>query len=116
MSIKTPKLSALALTMMMLLPASQSIAFEKEAANKKDDKPSWSVNDPQGKFKTVDIDVRQGTWMNIDLSPDGKTIAFDLLGDIYTMPVSGGEATPLMTDIAWQMQPKFSPDGKHIAF
>ena len=67
-------------------------------------------------FKTVDIDVRQGTWLNLDVSPDGKTIAFDLLGDIYTMPISGGEATPLITDIAWQMQPRFSPDGKYIAF
>ena len=54
--------------------------------------------------------------MNIDISPDGKTIIFDLLGDLYTMSVSGGKATPLMTDIAWQMQPRFSPDGKYIAY
>jgi len=76
----------------------------------------WQVNNPQGEFNTTNINVSSGTWMNIDLSPDGKTIAFDLLGDIYTMPITGGEATPLMTDIAWQMQPKFSPDGKTIAF
>lgn len=82
----------------------------------KEEKPKWSVNAPQGEFTTANIDVRQGTWMNIDLSPDGKTVVFDLLGDIYTLPISGGEATPLMTDIAWQMQPRFSPDGKYIAF
>jgi len=76
----------------------------------------WSVNAPQGKFTTANIDVRSGTWMNVDLSPDGKTIVFDLLGDIYTMPASGGKAKALMTDIAWQMQPRFSPDGKYIAF
>lgn len=116
MLIFTPKRSAIALSLMLLFPVSQSIAFEKETSLKKDDKPTWSVNDPQGEFKTVDIDVHEGTWMNIDVSPDGKTIAFDLLGDIYTMPVKGGEAKPLMTDIAWQMQPRFSPDGKHIAF
>ena len=81
-----------------------------------DKKTEWSVNAPQGKFKDAKIDVTSGTWMNIDVSPDGKTILFDLLGDIYTMPVEGGEATPLMTDVAWQMQPRFSPDGKHIAF
>ncbi|NQZ80937.1 MAG: PD40 domain-containing protein [Colwellia sp.] len=82
----------------------------------KEEKPKWSVNAPQGEFTTANIDVRQGTWMNIDLSPDGKTVVFDLLGDIYTLPISGGEAKPLMTDIAWQMQPRFSPDGKYIAF
>ena len=76
----------------------------------------WSVNKPQGEFTTAKIDVRQGTWMNVDISPDGKTLVFDLLGDIYTLPIEGGEAKALMTDIAWQMQPRFSPDGKHIAF
>ncbi|MDP7592467.1 MAG: amidohydrolase family protein [Litorilituus sp.] len=79
-------------------------------------KTTWSVNAPQGKFKDIHIDVSSGTWMNVDVSPDGSTLVFDLLGDIYTMPITGGEATPLMTDIAWQMQPRFSPDGKHIAF
>ena len=54
--------------------------------------------------------------MNVDVSPDGKNIVFDLLGDIYVMDINGGNATALMTDIAWQMQPKFSPDGKYIAF
>lgn len=76
----------------------------------------WQVNQPQGQFETVDIKVQQGTWMNIDISPDGKTLVFDLLGDIYTMPVSGGKATALTNDIAWQMQPVFSPDGKYIAY
>ena len=90
-----------------------SIAAFSSAAKESE---KWSVNNPPGTFKSVNIDVNQGTWMNLDLSPDGKTIVFDLLGDIYTLPVKGGKATPLMTDIAWQMQPRFSPDGKHIAF
>ena len=78
--------------------------------------PSWDVNAPQGQFETVDINVQQGSWMNITVSPDGKTLAFDLLGDIYTMPIGGGKATALTNDIAWNMQPVFSPDGKTIAF
>lgn len=81
-----------------------------------DKKPSWDVNAPQGQFETVDINVQQGSWMNITVSPDGKTLAFDLLGDIYTMPIGGGKATALTNDIAWNMQPVFSPDGKTIAF
>jgi imidazolonepropionase-like amidohydrolase/Tol biopolymer transport system component len=111
------KYSTLALSL-VLLPSHALAANASEAsksAEQKDEK-KWSVNAPQGNFKDATIDVRSGTWMNVDLSPDGKTIVFDLLGDIYTMPISGGEAKPLMTDIAWQMQPQFSPDGKHIAF
>jgi len=87
--------------------------------DKKDDKPSWNVDAPQGEFFDAKISVDQGTWMNVDVSPDGKTIVFDLLGDIYSMPLNGKtgqNATLLTSDIAWQMQPKFSPDGKHIAF
>lgn len=81
-----------------------------------DKAPAWDVNAPQGQFETVNINVSQGSWMNIAVSPDGKTIAFDLLGDIYTMPIAGGSATRLTSDIGWQMQPTFSPDGKHIAY
>ncbi|MDP4946469.1 MAG: amidohydrolase family protein [Alishewanella sp.] len=77
---------------------------------------TWQVNAPIGQFSSVDIKVQQGSWMNVNVSPDGKTVVFDLLGDIYTMPISGGKATPLTNDIAWNMQPVFSPDGKYIAF
>lgn len=54
--------------------------------------------------------------MNLDVSPDGKTIVFDMLGDIYSIPVGGGTAVPLQTGHAWQCQPRFSPDGKRICF
>ncbi len=81
-----------------------------------DDKPSWDVNAPQGPLETIQINVSQGTWMNLDISPDGKTLVFDLLGDIYTLPIEGGQATPLVKGIAWHMQPRFSPDGTRIAF
>lgn len=82
----------------------------------KSEKKAWDVNAPQGVFEDAKINVSEGTWMNIDVSPDGKEIVFDLLGDIYKMPISGGEAKLLASGIAWQMQPTYSPDGKHIAF
>lgn len=82
--------------------------------DKKKDK--WDVNNPPVPYRAVDIDVDEGTWMNVDLSPDGKTIAFDLLGDIYTMSNEGGEAKAVTSGIAWNMQPRFSPDGNKIAF
>jgi len=113
MSYKNLKLTVLAASLTLSLVTTTSVYAEE---SKKSEEKKWSVNEPQGEFIDANIDVNQGTWMNIDVSPDGKTLVFDLLGDIYTLPMKGGEATALMTDIAWQMQPKFSPDGKHIAF
>jgi imidazolonepropionase-like amidohydrolase/Tol biopolymer transport system component len=87
------------------------------AAETEKSKPqAWNVNQPPGESYQADIDVTEGTWMNISVSPDGKNIAFDLLGDIYLLPVKGGEATALTQSIAWEMQPQFSPDGNQIAF
>ncbi|NVJ97525.1 MAG: PD40 domain-containing protein [Alphaproteobacteria bacterium] len=83
-----------------------------------DGKEKWDVSNPpvSGAVKDVKIDTREGTWMSLDVSPDGKSIAFDLLGDIYVMPISGGKATPIASGVAWEMQPRFSPDGSEIAF
>ena len=58
----------------------------------------------------------EGTWISLDVSPDGTTIVFDLLGDLYTMPVEGGKASPLLTGMAYETQPRFSPDGESVAF
>ncbi|MEF2964131.1 hypothetical protein, partial [Pseudomonas aeruginosa] len=66
--------------------------------------------------KTASIDVTRGTWMSVDISPDGKTLVFDLLGDLYTLPITGGEAKALTHSIAWEQQARFSPDGKRIAY
>ncbi len=60
--------------------------------------------------------VDEGTWMSLDVSPDGRTIIFDLLGDLYSLPIAGGTATRIMGGMALDVQPRFAPDGKHIAF
>ncbi len=88
--------------------------FEDGEAEKPDD--TWSVNAPPGPLKTIDIDTQETTWTNLDVSPNGEFLVFDMLGDLYTVPISGGEATALTSDIAWNMQPKFSPDGDEVAF
>jgi Tol biopolymer transport system component len=88
--------------------APQEISAKKEE--------TWNVNNPPGPSTEVPIDVTEGTWLSVDVSPDGKEVAFDLLGDLYTVPIGGGEARALTHDVAWQMQPRYSPDGKTIAF
>ncbi|MFG0257513.1 MAG: amidohydrolase family protein [Phycisphaerales bacterium JB043] len=83
-----------------------------------DDTKEWDVSDPPGDWgwRDVAIDTTSSTWSSLDVSPDGRTIAFDMLGDIYTMPITGGDATLIRGGIAWDMQPRFSPDGTRIAF
>jgi imidazolonepropionase-like amidohydrolase/Tol biopolymer transport system component len=85
------------------------------AADAKADK--WDVNAPPGlTTRKARIAVDEGSWMNVDVAPDGRTIAFDLLGDIYTMPIEGGTPTRIAEGLAYEHQPRFSPDGKRIAF
>ena len=95
-----------------LLTATASTLAEPEAG------AGWDVNNPDfsAQPRTARFDITEGTWMSLDVSPDGKTIAFDLLGDIYTLPITGGEATPISRGLAWDIQPRFSPDGSEIAF
>lgn len=66
--------------------------------------------------RRIPIKSNEGTWMSLDVSPDGKTIAFDFLGDIFTMPISGGKATQFTSGMAFDSHPKFSPDGTKILF
>lgn len=66
--------------------------------------------------RQVDFVTDEGTWMALDVAPDNKTILFDLLGDIYAIDATGGTARPLMTGLAFDANPVFSPDGRHIAF
>ncbi len=76
----------------------------------------WDVRQPPGDWQTIVIDTRQTTWSNVDVSPDGTRLIFDMLGDLYTVPLSGGEAQALTQGIEWNIQPRYSPDGSRIAF
>ncbi|MDB5230289.1 MAG: amidohydrolase [Chitinophagaceae bacterium] len=81
-----------------------SVVYEKYASLPL--KPSRKI-----KFTTT-----EGTWTSVDVSPDGQNITFDLLGDIYTLPISGGKATRITKGLAFDAHPRYSPDGKKILF
>ena len=66
--------------------------------------------------RTIEFDTDEGTWMSVDVSPDGRTLLVDLLGDLYTLPAAGGELKPLTDGMAWDYQARYSPDGRFIAF
>ncbi|MCT4628520.1 amidohydrolase family protein [Winogradskyella sp.] len=103
------KHSIYSLVLILLLPIT-IIAQEK--------KEDWNVNNPKGNWDFTELKLKtdEGTWMNLDVSPDGSKIVFDLLGDIYIMNAKGGKAKVLREGLAFEIQPRFSPNGKQISF
>jgi Tol biopolymer transport system component/imidazolonepropionase-like amidohydrolase len=79
------------------------------------DKP-WKVDEPHGPAQTVSFTTDEGTWLALDVHPDGQRIVFSLMGDLYLLPMAGGEARRLTSGAAYDVQPRFSPDGRSIAF
>ncbi|HMP87173.1 MAG TPA: hypothetical protein PKE63_07825, partial [Lacibacter sp.] len=100
-----------------LLVAFTSLAQSKPDSTKKDTVPHTKFASlPLKPERQIRFTTTEGTWMSVDVSPDGSTIAFDLLGDIYTVPLTGGKATPVTKGMAYETHPRFSPDGKKILF
>jgi len=95
------------------------VTFNTYSHSQDKEKPKpWNVSNPEGNwnFKDLKLSTNEGTWMNLDISPDGKSIVFDLLGDIYIMNSNGGKAKILREGLPFEIQPRFSPDGKQISF
>ena len=93
----------------------------KSDGGKEEKDAEWSIESPPGPSFDQPVDVTEGTWMTVDVDPGGREIVFDLLGDLYVMPISGAAGPDqfpekLTSGIAWDMQPRFSHDGKSIAF
>lgn len=71
---------------------------------------------PMEPGRVVEFSTNEGTWMSLDVSPDGQHIVFDLMGDIYRIPMSGGKAEQLTDGMAFDTHPRYSPDGKYVLF
>ena len=104
-----------ALAMTASAPLSAQDPAAKDASPKKKD-PAADINTPRADARRITFATSEATWSSVDVSPDGKTLVFDLLGDLYAVPISGGAAKALTSGPAYDTQPKFSPDGKTVAF
>jgi Tol biopolymer transport system component len=71
---------------------------------------------PLAPERVLEFTTEEGSWMAVDVSPDARTLIFDLLGDLYTLPLTGGEASRLTSGMGFNSQPRYSPDGHHIVF
>jgi Tol biopolymer transport system component len=67
-------------------------------------------------IRHLQFEEREGTWVSLDVSPDGKTIVFELLGDLYQMSIRGGEARCIACGLPFDSQPAYSSDGSMLAF
>lgn len=99
---------------LLLSLIASSIAFADSEAIDRSGK--WDVNGPLGPTSTLEFTTDEGTWMNLDVHPDGKQIIFDLLGDLYVVSIDGGKAVQLTDGAAMDIQPRFSPDGSEVLF
>ena len=78
--------------------------------------PATAAELPLQPARTIRFTTDEGTWISTDVSPDGRALVFDLLGDLYLLPIEGGQAKALSRGMAFDTQPRFSPDGRQIAF
>jgi Tol biopolymer transport system component/imidazolonepropionase-like amidohydrolase len=104
-------------------PAASAQASDENAVRQddnKDEKKEEKKDEKKGLTlkpdRKIEFTTDEGTWLSLDVSPDGKTIVFELLGDLYTLPIEGGQAKPLTKGMAFDSQPRYSPDGQWIAF
>ena len=99
------------------LPCVNSLAAQEPAAKADTTKKTAPNSDlPILPTRQAAFATDEGTWMSLDVSPDGKTIVFDLLGDLYTLPIAGGKAARITSGMGFDGQPRYSPDGKSIVF
>ncbi|MDH3272843.1 MAG: amidohydrolase, partial [Gemmatimonadota bacterium] len=105
---------SLALSVMLGAAFAPSALVAQEEADTTEDRSESGL--PLAPGQELRFEATEGTWTSLDVSPDGQTLVFDLLGDLYTLPISGGQATRITSGMAVDVQPRFSPDGDAVVF
>jgi hypothetical protein len=106
----------LSLSIAVLLIAAQPALSQNNSADTTTRRTAPNSDLPLVPTRPLKFTTDEGTWMSLDVSPDGKSIVFDLLGDIYTVPMTGGSATRITSGSGFDGQPRFAPDGKSVVF
>ena len=101
---------------LLIIMFSSGILFSQNKTEEKDNKEKSNKNLPIKPQRFYDLNTNVGSWISLDVSPDGQKIVFDLLGDIYSIPITGGKAERVTKGMAFDSHPKFSPDGESIAY
>lgn len=100
----------------VLAVGSLALALAPAAAQAPAAKDTAAKPLPLSVGRHAEFTATKGTWISVDITPDGRTLVFDLLGQLYTLPVEGGRATALTSGLAYNSQPRVSPDGKRVTF
>ncbi|MAO65146.1 MAG: amidohydrolase [Balneola sp.] len=100
-----------------ILSFTSDLVIAQDEETESDSTETEELNElPLEPGREFSFDLTEGSWISLDVSPDGETIVFDFLGDLYTIPVSGGEATQITKGMQFDSQPRYSPAGTKIAF
>ncbi|MDX1393798.1 MAG: amidohydrolase family protein [Gemmatimonadota bacterium] len=97
-----------------LLPTKGLLGQETPADDQTEEPKNEAL--PLEAARSFRLDTDEGSWLSVDVSPDGRTIVFDMLGDLFTVPIEGGTATRITSGLAFDMQPRYSPDGSELVF
>src|SRR5260370_6378940 len=89
---------------------------EEKKDERKEEKKDEKKGLPLKSDRKIEFTTDEGTWLSLDVSPDGKTIVFELVGDIFTLPIEVGQAKLISGEMSFETQPKCSPDGRWMAF
>src|SRR3989449_3217448 len=106
----------LLLALMVALPASRPGPFALDTKTDDKKQAKLDINATPENARRIEFSTDEGTWMSLDVSPDGRTILFDLLGDIYRVGIAGGKAECVTSGPAFDYAPRYSPDGRTIVF
>ena len=104
-----------ALGFLLVPPGAGFFAQEKQEETADKDKKERKEL-PLEPDRTIEFETSEGSWISLDVSPNGRDIVFELIGDLYTLPLAGGTATRITSGLTFDSQPRYSPDGSKIVF